>query len=41
MMNLGLSEEMVEIREKIRGFVEGKVEPVEQEYYDEVSVGDR
>lgn len=41
MMNLGLSEEMVEIREKIRDFVENKVEPVEPEYYREVGVGDR
>ena len=41
MMNLGLSEEMVEIREKIRDFVENKVEPVEAEYYKEVGVGDR
>lgn len=41
MMNLGLSEEMAEIREKIRDFVENKVEPVEQEYYTEVGVGDR
>lgn len=41
MMNLGLSEELVAVREKIRRFVEEKVEPVEQEYHDEVSVGDR
>jgi len=41
MMNLGLSDELVVIREKIRNFVEEKVEPVEQEYHDEVSVGDR
>ena len=41
MMNLGLSDELVAIREKIRTFVEEKVEPVEQEYHDEVSVGDR
>lgn len=41
MMNLGLSEEMVEIREKIRDFVENKVESVEAEYYDEISVDDR
>ncbi|MDA0688929.1 MAG: acyl-CoA dehydrogenase family protein [Proteobacteria bacterium] len=40
-MNLGLSEEMVEIREKIRDFVENKVDPVEAEYYAEVGVGDR
>jgi acyl-CoA dehydrogenase len=41
MMNLGLSDELVVIREKIRKFVEEKVEPVEQDYHDEVSVGDR
>ncbi len=41
MMDLGLSEELVEVREKIRTFVEEKVEPVEVEYHDEVSVGDR
>ena len=40
-MNLGLSEEMVAIREKIRAFVEEKVEPVQGEYLAEVSVGDR
>lgn len=40
-MNLGLSEEMVAVREKIRTFVEEKVEPVQDEYHDEVSVGDR
>lgn len=41
MMNLGLSDELVVIREKIRKFVNEKVEPLEQEYHDEVSVGDR
>jgi acyl-CoA dehydrogenase len=41
MMNLGLSDEMAEIREKIRTFVNEKVEAVEQEYQDEVGVGDR
>lgn len=40
-MDLGLSEELVEVREKIRTFVEEKVGPVEAEYHDEVSVGDR
>jgi hypothetical protein len=34
MMNLGLSDELVVIREKIRTFVEEKVEPVEQDYHD-------
>jgi len=41
MMDLGLSEELVEVREKIRTFVAEKVEPVELEYHEEVSVGDR
>ena len=41
MMDLGLSEELVEVREKIRNFVAEKVEPVELEYHEEVSVGDR
>ena len=41
MMDLGLSDEMVEIREKILDFVENKVELVEEEYHTEVSVGDR
>ncbi len=41
MMDLGLSEELVEVREKIRIFVEEKVEAVELEYHNEVSVGDR
>ena len=41
MMDLGLSEELVEVREKIRTFVEEKVAPVEVDYHDEVSVGDR
>ncbi len=41
MMDLGLSEELEQVKEKIRHFVEEKVEPVEQEYHAEVSVGDR
>ena len=41
MMDLGLSEELVEVREKIRTFVAEKVEPVEGEYNSEISVGDR
>ncbi len=32
---------MTQIRDKIRTFVDEKVEPVEQEYHDQVSVGDR
>ncbi|MBT8146341.1 MAG: acyl-CoA dehydrogenase family protein [Gammaproteobacteria bacterium] len=40
-MNLGLSDEMAEIREKIRGFVTEKVEALEIEYHEQVSVGDR
>lgn len=41
MMDLGLSEKLVEVRETIRSFVEEKVEPIQQEYHDEISVGDR
>ena len=41
MMDLGLSEEMVEIKGKILDFVENKVEPVEGEYHEQVGVGDR
>ncbi|MGM0634358.1 MAG: acyl-CoA dehydrogenase family protein, partial [Pseudomonadota bacterium] len=40
-MELGLSESMQEIREKIRTFVEVEVAAVEPEYQREVSVGDR
>ncbi|MCH7670594.1 MAG: acyl-CoA dehydrogenase family protein [Proteobacteria bacterium] len=40
-MDLGLSEKLVEVRETIRSFVEEKVEPVQQEYHDEIDVGDR
>lgn len=41
MMELGLSAEMTDIREKIRHFVEEDVAEVEQEYHAEVSIGDR
>ena len=41
MMDLGLSEEMVEVKGKILDFVENKVEPVEGEYHEQVGVGDR
>jgi len=40
-MNLGLSEEMQLVREKIREFVDVEVAAVEAEYQAEVSVGDR
>jgi len=41
MMDLGLSAEMVEIREKIRCFVEEDVAAVEHDYHSEIAVGDR
>ena len=41
MMDLGLSEEMVEIKGKILDFVENKVELVEGAYHEQVGVGDR
>jgi acyl-CoA dehydrogenase len=40
-MDLGLSENLVEVREKIRAFVEDKVEPLEAEYLAEIAVDDR
>ena len=40
-MDLGLSEELVEVKEKIRTFVEEKVEPVQAEYHAEIEVDDR
>ena len=40
-MDLGLSEELGEVKEKIRTFVEEKVEPVEAEYHAEIAVDDR
>ncbi|NQV69233.1 MAG: acyl-CoA dehydrogenase family protein [Pseudohongiella sp.] len=40
-MDLGLSEELVEVRDKIQKFVDELVAPVELEYHNEVSVGDR
>ena len=40
-MDLGLSEKLLGVREKIEDFVFNKVEPVESEYHAEVSVGDR
>ena len=40
-MNLGLSEGLIEIREKIRRFVEDMVAPAEPEYLAEINVGDR
>ena len=40
-MDLGLSEKLLGVRDKIEDFVFNKVEPVEPEYHAEVSVGDR
>ena len=40
-MDLGISEELKDIREKIRAFVYEKVTPVEQEYMKEIGVDDR
>jgi acyl-CoA dehydrogenase len=40
-MNLELRNDLVDVREKIRGFVVGNVEPLEQDYHHEVGVGDR
>jgi acyl-CoA dehydrogenase len=40
-MNLELRNDLVDVREKIRGFVVENVEPLEQDYHHEVGVGDR
>ena len=40
-MDLGLSEKLLGVRDKIEDFVFNNVEPVESEYHAEVSVGDR
>ncbi len=40
-MDLDISEELKDVREKIRAFVYEKVTPVEQEYMEEIGVGDR
>ena len=40
-MDLGISEELKDVREKIRVFVYEKVSPLEQEYMTEIGVGDR
>ena len=40
-MNLELRKDLVDVREKIRGFVVENVEPLEQDYHNEVGVGDR
>ena len=40
-MDLGLSEKLLGVRDKIEDFVFNKVESVESEYHTEVSVGDR
>ena len=40
-MDLGISEELKGVQEKIRVFVYEKVSPVEQEYMTEIGVGDR
>ena len=39
-MDLGLSEKLLGVRDKIEDFVFNKVEHVESEYHAEVSVGD-
>lgn len=40
-MDLGISEKIRPILEKVKTFIDDEVLPVEQEYYDEISVGDR
>ena len=41
MMDLDIPEKLVPVRDKIDQFVRGKIDPLTDEYYDEISVGDR
>ena len=41
MMDLDIPEKLVPVRDKIDQFVIGKIDPLTDEYYDEISVGDR
>ena len=40
-MDLDIPEKLVPVRDKIDQFVRGKIDPLTDEYYDEISVGDR
>ena len=41
MMDLDIPEKLVPVRDKIDQFVRAKIDPLTDEYYDEISVGDR
>jgi acyl-CoA dehydrogenase len=41
MMNLDLPERLIPVRDKIDHFVKTKIDPVADEYYQQVDVGDR
>ena len=41
MMDLDIPERLIPVRDKIDNFVRSKIDPVTQEYYDEIDVGDR
>lgn len=41
MMDLDIPERLIPVRDKIDQFVRSKVDPLTQEYYDEIDVGDR
>ena len=41
MMDLDIPEKLVPVRDKIDQFVRSKIDPLTDEYYDEISVGDR
>jgi acyl-CoA dehydrogenase len=41
MMDLDIPERLIPVREKIDNFVRSKVDPLTDEYYDEIDVGDR
>ena len=41
MMDLDIPEKLVPIRDKIDSFVRSKVDPLTEEYFDNIDVGDR
>ena len=41
MMDLDIPERLIPVRDKIDSFVREKIDPLTEEYYNEIDVGDR
>jgi len=41
MMDLDIPERLIPVRDKIDQFVRERIDPLTEEYYDEINVGDR